>query len=450
MEQSATTLSAPRTLVVGLGATGLSVVRYLRRCQEQFTVVDAAERPSGLEELRREWPEAPVICGALDPQAFETADTVIVSPGVPLDHPALSAARQAGAQVFGDIELFAHEANAPVLGVTGSNGKSTTTVLLGALLEAGGRNVSCGGNLGIPALSLLQDPPTDAYVLELSSFQLEATETLHCQAACILNLSPDHLDRHGDFRTYREVKHRLYRYTDTVVFNRNDPATQPDREVAHAISIGLDAGRSGNDFGIRQHQGESWLCQGRVRIVPCAELGLIGRHNWINAQAALALAWANGIDPKQTVEALRSFTGLPHRMQRLSVPGEVTYINDSKATNVEALSAALHTVDGPCVLLAGGQAKPDPFERITDVVLRHTRALVLYGEAAPEMAQAWQAHPSICVVPTLEEALAQAREAARPGDCVLLSPGCTSFDQYSGFEARGKDFVAQVQAGVSA
>ena len=437
---------AMRTMVVGLGVTGLSVAHYLRCRNEPFTVWDIAPKEQALAQLREDCPEASVVFGNPEPKDFEAADIVIVSPGVSLDHPALRAARAGGAQVYGDIELFAHEANAPVLGITGSNGKSTTTLLVAHLLEKGGVEVASGGNLGTPALSLLRDPAPDAYVLELSSFQLESTETLHCRAASLINLSPDHIDRHGSFEIYREIKHRLYRHAEVAVFNRGDPNTRPGVTAGRAVSFGLDAPLHDDDFGIREHYGQAWLGRGRQRLLPCAEIPLAGRHNWANALAALAVVEAYGVPPEQVVEELRSFKGLPHRLQKIAEFGGVHWFDDSKATNLSALQAALSAFDRPCVLIAGGRVKQESLARLAPILARHVHTLVLFGESAEAMAQAWRDRVPIIQVPDMAGAVRQAGERAQPGDSVLLSPGCASFDQYSGFEERGEDFVAQVRA----
>lgn len=437
---------AMRILVVGLGVTGLSVAHYLRQRNEPFTVWDAEPKEQALAKLREDCPEAAVVSGDPDLREFESADTVIVSPGVSLDHPALRAARAGGAQVYGDIELFAHEANAPVLGITGSNGKSTTTLMAAHLLEGAGLETESGGNLGTPALSLLREPAPDAYVLELSSFQLEATETLHCRAAGLLNLSPDHIDRHGSFETYREIKHRLYRHAEVAVFNRDDPNTRPGITAGRAISFGLDAPLHDDDFGLREHAGQAWMCRGRQRLLPCAGLPLAGRHNWANALAALALVEAFGVPPEQAAQALRSFEGLPHRLRKIAEFGGVSWVDDSKATNLSAMQAALDAFEAPCVLIAGGRAKQEDLRRANLALSRHARALVLFGESARAMAQAWTGCAPIVEAPDLAQAVREAAELAEPGDCVLLSPGCASYDQYSGFEERGEDFARHVRA----
>ena len=440
------TPAAMRTLIVGLGVTGLSVARHLRRRNEPFRVWDAAPKEWALARLREDCPEATVASGDPDLREFESADTVIVSPGVSFDHLALRAARAGGAQVYGDVELFAHEANAPVLGITGSNGKSTTTLMTAHLLREAGLQAECGGNLGAPALSLLRDPAPDAYVLELSSFQLEATETLRCRSAGLLNLSPDHLDRHGSFEEYREIKHRLYRRAGVAVFNRDDSNTRPGITSGRAVSFGLDFPQHDDDFGLLEHAGQVWLCRGRRRLLPGAELPLLGRHNWANALAALALVEAFGVPPEQAAEALRSFEGLPHRLRKVAEFGDVLWIDDSKATNLSAMQAALTAFRRPCVLLAGGRAKQEDFRRATRALSRRARALVLFGEAAPVMARAWAGCAPIAQAPDLAQAVRMAADIAEPGDCVLLSPGCASYDQYSGFEERGEDFAAQVRA----
>ena len=440
------TLIPMRTLVAGLGATGLSVAHYLKEHDEPFAVWDVAPKASVLEQLRADCPQAPVHCGEPDLRDFEAADTVIVSPGISLDHPALRAARAGGAQVYGDIELFAHEANAPVVGITGSNGKSTTTRLVTHLLEAGGVEAAVGGNLGTPALSLLRDPAPGVYVLELSSFQLEATETLHCRVAGMINLSPDHLDRHGSLEAYRAAKHRLYRHTEAAVFNRDDPNTRPGVLAGRSVSFGMDAPSQDEDFGLIRHEGEDWLCQGQQRLLPCSEVPLAGRHNQANVLAGLAMADAFGVDLQRAAQSLSSFEGLPHRLQPVAEINGVRWINDSKATNFGALQAALSAFAEPCVLIAGGRAKQEDPAQLVPVIRERVRALVLVGEAADALAAAWRDCTSIVQVETLAEAVPEAAGQAEPGDCALLSPGCSSHDQYTNFEARGEDFMAQVRA----
>ncbi len=440
------TMSDTRTMVMGLGATGLSVARYLHCRNEAFTVWDQDPKAEAAAALREACPESLLIHGEPDRQAFEQVDTVIVSPGVPLDHPALCAARDAGAQIYGDVELFAHEADAPVLGITGSNGKTTVTLMLAALLEEAGIAVRCGGNLGIPALSLLEPQPPDVYVLELSSFQLEATETLACEAACLLNLSPDHLDRHGSFAAYREVKHRLYRNATVAIYNRDDPDTRPGLTDGRMRSFGTDAPVRGDDFGIRQHDGLVWLSQGRHLLLPCKELSLPGQHNCVNALAALALADAHGVMLDAVVDVLRHFQGPPHRLQKVATVGGIDFYNDSKATNLDSMQVALRAFTQPCVLIAGGQAKQDDFSRMASLVQTKARAVLLIGDAAETMAQMWGDVATVEVQGDMESAVRRAQELAQEGDCVLLSTGCASFDQYENFEARGEHFIECVRA----
>ena len=435
--------STPRTFLVGLGETGLSVARHLHRRGEEFSVWDEEPSSEALQRLRAEWPEAPVHSGVFDTEAFRHASTVIVSPGIPFDHPALRAAGSAGAQVCGDIELFARVANAPVLGITGSNGKSTTTRLVCHLLERMGAEVRCGGNLGPPALSLLRDEAPDAYVLELSSFQLESTHVLPCRAGVILNLTPDHLDRHGSLEHYREIKLRLYRDAEVAVYNRDDPHTRPSDPCAQT-GFGLDEPPGEEDFGIRRRDGENWFCQGSRWLGACRELPLPGRHNRANGLAALALLWAYGADPKEAAGHLSGFPGLAHRLCLVAEIDGVRWYDDSKATNFDALAAALASFEEPCVLLAGGRAKDDDPARVRDIVFRRTRAVVLFGEDGPDLARAWTGAKTR-VVPSMAEAVEEARALAHAGDRVLLSPGCTSFDQYGNYRERGADFLRCIE-----
>ena len=428
-------------VVVGMGATGLSVARFLDSRNVSFTVVDSRDNPPGLARLRDQLPEVPVYCGSAAQAAIRGAMELIVSPGVSLAEPWLREALEGGAQVRGDIDLFVEEAGAPVVGITGSNAKSTVTALLGAMAVAAGRRVGVGGNIGTPALDTLS-PDNELYVTELSSFQLERARDLDLAVATILNLTPDHLDRHGSFRAYRRAKHRIYAAARCVVFNAEDDDTVPPSRAGVA-RFGWRVGEPGEDeFGVAQQDGEPWLSYGRTGLMSVSELALPGQHNVANALAALTLGHAVQLPMEAMLAALRTFSGLPHRCELVAESAGIRWYNDSKATNVGAALAAVTGLgaEQPLVLIAGGQGKGADFGELLEPVRQYCRAVLLIGEAAPEL-QALFAGSVPCEVPgTLDVAIAHSRELANPGDAVLLSPACASFDQYVSYEARGDRF----------
>lgn len=435
------------TLVLGLGETGLSCARCLDRFGEPFEVVDSRREPPGLAAFRERWPEVPVALGSLDPQRLKQARRIVVSPGISPKEPALAAAVQAGVECIGDIELFAHLVDAPVIAVTGSNGKSTVTTMVGALLAAAGWNVRTGGNLGPPALDLLEDaePPVDAYVLELSSFQLETTYSLRPAAATVLNVSPDHMDRYASLAEYAAAKGRIYNDAAAAVVNRDDPgATRLAMRVAR--TIGFTAGTpAAGDFGLVTHAGEVWLAEGEQPLLPAAALPLAGGHNHVNALAALALVRALGVDVAAATPALSEFTGLPHRTRLIAEANGVRWYDDSKGTNPGATAAALEGMEGSVVLIAGGESKGADFSALRAPVARKARAVIVFGRDAEQLAAALGDAAPVDRVADLEAAVARAGEWAGPGDAVLLSPACASFDMFADYRARGEAFAAAVE-----
>jgi len=434
-------------IVAGLGATGLSCARYLHARGVPFVVVDSRAQPPGLATLRSEMPEVEFYSGSCPPDCFARAAELVLSPGIPMDDPVVDTARAAGVPVAGDIDLFMREANAPVVGITGSNAKSTVTELVGAMARAAGRAVGVGGNLGTPALDLLS-PENELYVLELSSFQLERAGDLGLAVAAVLNISADHLDRHGSMSGYREAKHRIFRGCKTVVFNREDALTAPVLAAdTRRLSWGLDAPQAG-EFGLRTTAAGEFLCQGEDTLLAVSELGIAGRHNVANALAALALGHGAGLPLPAMVAALRAFRGLPHRCEVVADIAGVRYVNDSKGTNVGAAEAALQGLGGErdTVLIAGGQGKGADFASLRPAVARHCRALVLFGEDAPALRAALATAAPVTMAESLEDAFAAAVAQAQPGDTVLLSPACASFDMFSGYAERGETFRALVRA----
>ncbi len=435
----------PRVLVLGMGATGASCARYFATRGVDLMFVDTRPNPPARAEIEAAMPRASCMTGENLPELPRTVECVVLSPGVSLDLPLLATARARGLEIHSDIDLFIREVHAPVIGITGSNGKSTVTAMLAAALKAAGWRAPAGGNLGTPALDLL-DPNADAYVLELSSFQLERSQKLPLEVAAILNISPDHLDVHEGFSAYAQAKARIYACCRHAVVNRDVPGLQEFLSSKAAVTgFTLNKPRS-DDFGIREFDGRDYLACGRAPLLPVADVSVAGRHNLANALAALACGAAAGADLRAMVQGLRTFKGLPHRMEIVSRAHGIQWINDSKATNVAAAVASIEGTDGPLVLIAGGDAKGASFEQLADS-LRDRRCLVLImGKDSERMAAALR---DICPCETVANMLAAvqtARDAAGPGWTVLLAPAAASLDMYPSFAARGEDFAAAVEA----
>jgi UDP-N-acetylmuramoylalanine--D-glutamate ligase len=447
MSQNVIASSATR-VIVGLGATGLSCARHLARRGVPFALVDTRREPQQLPVFRQAFPDTPVFLGEAPAGLFASAAEVIVSPGVSLQDPLLEEARAAGVPLLGDIDLFVREAQAPVIGITGSNAKSTVTELVGRMALAAGLRTGVGGNLGTPALDLLDDA-CQLYVLELSSFQLERAGVLNLAVATVLNISADHLDRHGSLQSYHQAKHRIFHGCRKAVVNLDDPLTRP-LVPAEVEVISYRLGEPELDgFGLRRIEGEEFLCRGFEPLLPVAELGLVGRHNIANALAALALGHAAGLPLDAMQRALREFHGLPHRCELVAEYAGVRFINDSKGTNPGATLAALAGLGGErdIVLIAGGEGKGADFSVLRPAVEAHCKGLVLIGAAAPALRQALAGVVECHGADSLEQAVELAAElAGQPGDTVLLSPACASFDMFSGFAERGERFAAAVRA----
>ncbi|MEA3278829.1 MAG: UDP-N-acetylmuramoyl-L-alanine--D-glutamate ligase [Pseudomonadota bacterium] len=450
MAQPTEQAAEPKTLVVGLGKTGLSCARYLRAQGLPVAVVDSRPSPPGLGQAREEIPDVALFVGGFEPHVFAAAERLVVSPGVPLDEPQLAAAAARGVPILGDIELFARAAQAPVAAITGSNGKSTVTTLLGQMARLADIRVAVGGNLGDPALDLLAEG-VELYVLELSSFQLESTETLEPQVATVLNVSPDHMDRYPDLAAYAAAKARIFRGARTAVLNRDDPVVCAMAPGAHR-ECGFTLGNPtlDDDFGLREQAGEVWLARGRSPLLAARELAVAGRHNLANALAALAMGEACGLPQDAMIEALRTFKGLPHRTALVAEKRGVRWYDDSKGTNPGATVAALDGLISPrgstrAVLIAGGDCKGADFSSLVAAVERTARAVVLIGRDALMIERVLAGRVSLLHGKDMDGAVALAAEAAQPGDCVLLSPGCASFDMFDNYEHRGRVFAAAVE-----
>jgi UDP-N-acetylmuramoylalanine--D-glutamate ligase len=430
-------------LVVGLGRTGAACARWFVAQGAQVTVTDSRKEPPGTVELRG-LPVTLALGGFATPRAPASYALAAVSPGVSLDETFVRELRAAGVPTFGDIELFARAAEAPVVAITGSNGKSTVTTLLGEMAKRAGLNVAVGGNLGTPALDLLA-PEVQLYVMELSSFQLETVLSLRCKAAANLNVSPDHLDRHHSLEAYAEAKSRIFIGCETAVVNRNDPETERNVRAAHRkVSFGLDAPMAGQ-YGLVKQQGEDWLACGDERLLKVSELKIHGLHNAANALAALALADAAGIARSASLAVLREFQGLRHRCEWVAEIGGVAYFNDSKGTNVGATLAALAGLPEPIVWLGGGQGKGQDFAPLKPVLAQKGHAAILYGQDAAQIERALADALPVYREQNLEASVRRAHGLARPGDRVLLSPACASLDQFRNYEERGERFCALVR-----
>lgn len=436
-------------IVVGLGKSGMSLVRFLARQGVSFAVADTRENPPELATLRRDYPQVEVRCGELDVEFLCRADELYVSPGLALATPALQAAAARGVKLSGDIDLFARNAKAPIVAISGSNAKSTVTTLVGEMAVAAGKRVAVGGNLGMPALDLLSDD-VELYVMELSSFQLETTHQLGAEVAAVLNVSEDHMDRYSGLPAYHLAKHRIFRGARQVVVNRQDALTRPlmsDGLPCWTFGLGAPDFKA---FGLREENGEKYLAFEFQNLMPVRELKVRGAHNQANALAALALGHAVGLPFDAMLSSLRTFTGLEHRCQWVRELDGVSYYNDSKATNVGAALAAIDglgmDMDGKLVLIAGGDGKGADFSGLRDSVTRYCRAVVLIGRDADLIADALgEAVPQVRAA-SLDEAIAQCRALAQPGDAVLLSPACASFDMFKNYEERGQLFARAVGA----
>lgn len=435
-----------RVLVVGLGLSGASALRYLAREGASVVVTDSRPAPSGIEQLRAVFQNAEFRLGAFEaPEPLQQFSEAVVSPGIDLRDPFIRKLAAAGVPVVGDIELFARAAKAPVIGITGSNGKSTVTTLVGLMARAAGIKVAVGGNIGTPALDLLQEEPK-LYVLELSSFQLESTYSLRCKAAAVLNLSEDHLDRHGTMEAYAAAKARIFNGCEVAIINRDDPATRRGSDQARRkLSFGLDAPRAPGEFGLAEQRGEVALATARDRLLPIHQLKIAGLHNCANALAALALIEAADLPRATALRALSDFRGLPHRCALAGEIAGARYYNDSKGTNVGSTLAAIRGLPEPVIWLGGGQGKGQDFRPLAPALAQKGAAAVLFGEDAAKIEAAIYGSVPVYREATMQAALARAAGLTTAGASVLLSPACASFDQFKSYVDRGEQFEAAVQ-----
>jgi UDP-N-acetylmuramoylalanine--D-glutamate ligase len=438
-------MSAPRAVVVGLGATGVSVIRHLHARGWKLVATDTRAEPPGLAKAREIAPGMRVALGGLDEALLADVDYVVASPGLSLQDPFFVTARGLGLPVIGDIELFARSGARPVAGITGTNGKSTVTTLVAEMARAGGIDARAGGNLGPPALDLLNGEAAGLYVLELSSYQLETTCSLELAAAVVLNVTPDHLDRYADLGAYAKAKASIYARSAVAIVNLDDPmvaamARPGQRRLGYSLRPD-----SGADYHLLDSEGRRWLaCRGEP-LLACDEMHVVGEHNMSNSLAALAIGEALGLAREPMLGALRAFRGLAHRAEWVADIGGVRYVNDSKGTNVGATLAAVTGLAGPLLLILGGDGKSQDFSPLRAAFAGKVRRALLIGRDASRIAQALKGVCELESCDSLELAVNAAARAARPGDTVLLSPACASLDMFRDYVHRGQVFTAAVQ-----
>jgi len=444
-----------KRVIVGLGKTGLSCVRYLSalgaECGHNLRVIDSRNRPPGLSELKKYYPEVSVTLGCFDREILSSADEIILSPGIPLSNADIQFAIAAGAKVRGDIDLFAEVANAPVVAITGSNGKSTVTTLVGEMARESGLNVGVGGNLGTPALDLLADD-RQLYVLELSSFQLETTASLNAECATILNVSEDHMDRYPKKIDYLRAKQRIFKGARNIVVNDDEPISHPLPGLnINTVHYGLSYSESeldSNKFALVETETERSLAHGFASLLPVNALKIKGRHNLSNALAALAIGSVVNLKTKAMLQVLRNFRGLPHRCQWIRTLEGVDYINDSKATNAGAVATAIQSfgreASGKVLLIAGGDCKGADLSPMAEQMAQFGKRAILLGQDAPKIDAVLSPVVAISHSSSLHEALSIARSQATAGDVVLLSPAAASFDMFNDYAHRGDLFTQEV------
>jgi UDP-N-acetylmuramoylalanine--D-glutamate ligase len=456
-------LSGRKVLVLGLGDTGLSMARWLARRGADVSVADTRAAPPRLDELKRALPGTRVDCGPFRWESFAGADSIAISPGVPLQEPNVQRALAAGTDVVGDVELFARAVTGGrprVIGVTGTNGKSTVTALAGAMAKAAGADCEVAGNIGPPVLDALMrredsDRAAALWVLELSSFQLETTRSLAADAAAVLNVSEDHLDRYRDVDAYAAAKARILAGGGVQILNRDDGRSLsmalPGRRT---VTFGLGPPPGAGDWGLLERGGELWLAQGENALLPVGALQIAGLHNAANAQAALALCRGLDLPLEPLLEALREFKGLPHRVELVGKAVGVRWYDDSKGTNVGSTVAALSGLarpDSKVVLIAGGDGKGQDFSPLREALARTARAVVLIGRDALRIEAAVSgAGVTVLRAASMDQAVGFAAAAAHPGDAVLLSPACASFDMFRDYKHRGEVFRRAVEGVIDA
>ena len=436
------------TVIVGMGNTGLSCARFLADQNINFAIIDSRESPPMLDTVRSGFPNVPFHTGSLDTKFLLDTENILISPGVSLREPEIESAIAAGVKVYGDVELFSRFVDAPVLAITGSNGKSTVTTLVSEVTRAAGLNTAVGGNLGTPVLDLLGDENTDVFVLELSSFQLETVNSLKPLASVVLNVTEDHMDRYSGFIDYRNAKSRIYRNAKVMVINRDDQNVygmiQPGRRTVTYTTTVPDE----NGYGVRAFGKEGWIVKGGEKLMPVQDLGIPGIHNISNALAVFALCNVLEIPSNVTAGVLRTFRGLPHRCQLICEENGIRWINDSKGTNIGATHAAVNGFAGDrnIILIAGGDSKGADFSSLAEDVIQHIKFMVVIGRDAGKIRRSLEGLTEIASAVDMQDAVSKAGDKAEPGDIVLLSPACSSLDMYTDYRERGETFARAVKS----
>jgi len=442
-------------VIVGLGQTGLSCARYFHSRGETFRVMDSRFSPPGLAAFQSEFPLVDIELGGFRPESLMQASEIVLSPGISLKTPEIAAAVAAGVPVTGDIDIFSRQVKAPVVAITGSNGKSTVVTLVGEMAVKAGLSVGVGGNLdghaSTPALDLLSIGNRDLYVLELSSFQLETTQSLNAEVAAILNISEDHLDRYDTMQDYAAAKQRIFNGCRQFVVNLDDPASTPwNPQGQPTYSFSLSAAPAEGRAGIALKDGQKWIFIGEQPVIALRDIRLVGRHNVANAMAACLLGRAAGLPMEAMVATLKEFAGLPHRCQLVARHHDVEYYNDSKGTNVGATVVALEgigeRINGEIILIAGGVGKEQDFSPLLPAIDRFVKRVILIGKDADKIAKVIGQRVDIMRASSMEEAVQDASLSAAPGDAVVLSPACASFDMFKDFAHRGRVFAAAAEA----
>lgn len=443
-------MTVPFYLVVGLGKTGQSIARYLERRQQPFAVFDTRPNPPGVEAFKEAFPKAPLFLETLPDDIYEKTTELITSPGVSLDNPFIIKAKAHSIPIIGDIECLAREIKAPIVAITGTNGKSTVTTLIGEMAKEARLSVAVAGNIGIPVLDLLDDGVNyDLWVLELSSFQLDLTKSLVPTASTILNISPDHLDRHHNLDNYINAKQSIFKNSSYIIYNREDIHTKPKiiQDGQKVESFGLNE-PSLDSWGLLSKNDEFFLAFGEDSFVSVQSLKIKGKHNWQNALAAMALANAVGIGREAIYSVLSHFCGLPHRCQWVRTIDGVEWINDSKGTNIGATISAImgigSSIQGKIILIAGGVGKGADFHELRPAVKGYVHSAVLIGTDAPKIEESLADLVPVFSASSFEEAILLAKQAAKKGDVVLLSPACASLDMFKDFNHRGERFTELV------
>jgi UDP-N-acetylmuramoylalanine--D-glutamate ligase len=440
-----------KVLVIGLGITGFSVARYLAAKNQTFVMYDTRLSPPDLELFKQQFPKIEVYCQNYPEDLLSHTSKIIISPGVDKKSPIIEEALALNLPLENDLDCLAEELkNTKVVAITGSNGKSTVTSWVSEIATLAGLKVAVGGNLGTPVLDLLLEQDNyDLWVLELSSFQLANMRHLNITAGALLNVSPDHLDMHGSMENYIAAKQQMFKFARKGVYNREDEATYPKFQLEQSESFGLTAPVKDCEWGIIERNSQAYLAKGKDLWLPTNKLKLKGKHNWQNALATSALCDMIGMDKQIILDGLEHFSGLHHRTEWVSELNGVTFINDSKGTNLGATQAAIEgigpTISGKIILIAGGLSKGADFTPMRACLNKYVKHVILIGKDALILKKCWDGAVLMSQANTLKDAVKQSVETSSTGDVILLSPACASFDMFKGYEDRGQQFVEIVK-----